>query len=53
MSQLAASALFEYLLYMLWVYSHYKYAYSFSAGIDCRRQSLTSTIDPRAVKVKT
>ena len=30
---------------MLWVYGHYKYVYSFSAGIDSRRQNLTST-DP-------
>ena len=28
---------------MLWVYHHYKYAYSYSAGIDFRRQNLTST----------
>ena len=24
---------------------------SYSAGIDCRRQILTSTVDPRAVRV--
>ena len=30
---------------MLWVYGHYKYhlCYSFSAGIDFKRQNLTST----------
>ena len=28
---------------MLWVYGHYKYARSYSAGIDFRRQNLTST----------
>ena len=28
---------------MLWVYDHQKYFYSFSAGIDFRRQNLTST----------
>ena len=28
---------------LLWVYGHYKYLQSFSAGIDCRRQVLTST----------
>ena len=28
---------------MLWVYSHYKYVYSYSAGIDFRRQNLTPT----------
>ena len=28
---------------MLWVYGHYKYCYSYSAGIDFRRQNLTST----------
>ena len=27
---------------MLWVYDHYKYVYSFSAGIDFSRQNLTS-----------
>ena len=29
--------------YMLWVYGEYTYYYSFIAGIDFRRQSLTST----------
>ena len=28
---------------MLWVYDHYKYCYSYSAGIDFRRHNLTST----------
>ena len=37
---------------MLWVYGHYKYVYSYSAGIDFRRQSLTSKVDSRAVRVK-
>ena len=27
---------------MLWVYDHYKYFYSYSAGIDFRRQNLTN-----------
>ena len=35
------------LLPMLWVYGHYKYFNSFSAGIDFRRQHLTSKVDPR------
>ena len=35
---------------MLCVYDHYKYFYSYSAGIDLRRQNLKSEIDPRAVK---
>ena len=44
---------------MLWVYAHYKYFYSYSAGIDFRRQtltcadvSLTTKVAPRAVRVK-
>ena len=28
---------------MLWVYGHSKYFYSYSPGIDFRRQNLTST----------
>ena len=28
---------------VLWVYGHYKYVYSYSAGIDFSRQNLTST----------
>ena len=28
---------------MLWVYDHYKYFHSYSAGIDISRQNLTST----------
>ena len=28
---------------MLWVYDHYKYFYSYSAGIEFSRQNLTST----------
>ena len=28
---------------MLWVYSHFKYFYTYSAGIDFRRRNLTST----------
>ena len=34
---------------MLWVYNHYKYFHSYSAGIDNRRQNLTSV---SAVRVK-
>ena len=37
---------------MLWVYDHYKYVYSFSAGIDFRRQNLTSTDDLCAERIK-
>ena len=37
---------------MLWVYGHYKYFNSFSAGIDFRRQILTSKVDPRTEMVK-
>ena len=36
---------------MLWVYDHYKYFYSYSAGIDFSRQNLTPKVDPRAVTV--
>ena len=40
----------------LWVYDHYKYLYSYSAGIDCMdvysRQILTSKVDPSAVRVR-
>ena len=36
---------------VLWVYGHYKYIYSYSAGIDFRRQILTSKVDPRSVGV--
>ena len=43
---------------MLWVYGHYKYVYSYSAGIDFSRQNLTSTdmilmtkVYPRTVRV--
>ena len=35
---------------MLWVYGHYKYFYSYRAGIDLSR--LTSEVDPRTVRVK-
>ena len=28
---------------VLWVYGHYKYVYSYSAGLDFSRQNLTST----------
>ena len=38
---------------MLWVYGHFKYFLSYSAGIDFRRQTLASKVDPRAVRVKT
>ena len=39
---------------MLWVYDHYKYVHSYSAGIDLvyRRQILTTKVFPRAVRVK-
>ena len=37
---------------MLWVYDHYKYVYSYSAGIICRCHILTSKVDPRALRVK-
>ena len=45
---------------MLLVYGQCKYVYSYSAGIDgdrresdvCRRQILTSKVDPRIEKVK-
>ena len=37
---------------MLWVYGHYKYFYSYSAGINYSRPNLTSKVDPRAVMVK-
>ena len=35
---------------MSWVYGHKKYFYSYSAGIDFRRQN--TKVDPRAVRVK-
>ena len=37
---------------MLWVYDHYKYFYSDSAGIDFCRQNLTSIVDPRVARAK-
>ena len=37
---------------MLWVYGHYKQFKSYSAGIDFRRQNLTSKVGPRADRVK-
>ena len=37
---------------MLLVYGQYKYCYSYSAGIDFRRQILTTKVDPRAIRVK-
>ena len=37
---------------MLCVYGHYIYVYAYSAGIDFRRQILTSKVDPRTVRVK-
>ena len=39
---------------MLWICDHYhdyQYVYSCSAGIDFRRQILTSKVDPRTVRV--
>ena len=35
---------------MLWVYGHFKF-YSFSAGIEFRRQNLPSKVGPRAERV--
>ena len=37
-------------LSMLWVHGHYKYYYSYSAGIDFRREILTTKVDPRTVR---
>ena len=37
---------------MLWVYDHYKYFYSYSAGIDFTRQNVMSKVDPSAVGAK-
>ena len=40
---------------MLWVYSHYKYSYSYSAGIDFdvyRRQILMANVDTRCKSAK-
>ena len=36
---------------MLWVYDHYKYLYFYSAGVDFKRQDLTST-DVRFCRLK-
>ena len=36
---------------MLMVDGHYKYFYSYSAGIDFRRQIPASEVDPRTVRV--
>ena len=38
---------------MLWVSSQYKCFWSYSAGIDFRRQNLTSKVGPRAERVIT
>ena len=35
---------------VLWVCGHCKYFYSYSVGIDMRRQNLTSKVDPRAIR---
>ena len=43
---------FEYICYHPWVYGHYKYFHSSSAGIDFSRQILTTKVDPCAVRVK-
>ena len=40
------------LIPMSCVYSHYKYFYSLSAGIDFRRQILTSKVGPRTERVQ-
>ena len=37
---------------MLRVYDHYKYVYSYSAGIEFSRQILTIKVHHRAAKVK-
>ena len=37
---------------MLSVYDHYKYFYYYSAGMDYRRQILTTKVYPHAVRVK-
>ena len=31
---------------MLWVNGQFKYVYTYSAGVDFRRQILTSKVDP-------
>ena len=36
---------------MLWVYDHHKYAYTYIAGIDFRRQNLPSTFVRLTTKV--
>ena len=60
MSLSALSDSFEY-IDVLWVYGHYKYVYSYSAGIHpfstsesdvCRGQILMTKVDPRPVSVK-
>ena len=33
------------------LFSHYKYLYPYSAGMDFRRQNLTSKVDPRTERV--
>ena len=35
-----------------YVYGQYKYCYSYSAGIDFRRQIVRVKVDPRAIRVK-
>ena len=40
-------------IHMLWVYDHYEYFIFFSGGIVCRLRNLTSTDDPRAVRIRT
>ena len=37
---------------MLWVHGHYKYFQFYSAGIDYRRQILSTKVGPRTVRVK-
>ena len=49
MSLLALSDSFEY---MLWVYAHYEYFSSCSAGIDFKRQNPTSIDGLRTERVK-
>ena len=38
---------------MLWVYGHYEYVDSYSAGIDPQNLTSTDKVYPRAVRVNT
>ena len=50
-NDLVSSFSFIWIL-MLWVYDHYNVFTSFTAGIDFRRQILTSKVNLRAERVK-